>query len=358
MLIGANTENAGALTRFFKGQIGDMTVYDRILTDDEISSNYNSTKSNFVGSTELSDSIELISTTPGSLDDDDSNEMLSTQGAIELTFNNFVDSSTIDAISFTTENGGRIPGGYKAYVNENDMRKVTVKFGLLKEGEIYTLNINNSLQSLNGRRIKDTQRAFAVVTGTKGYSTVLLNQNGEELTNVSEATSIIAQINIGLYNEIIESYLPIMAVYKDDELVSSAMGKVNRKPDGSTAITVSISGIDQTKGVNNVKVFLWDENMYPVIDSVKRGNMTNGHVAYLEYSVSNMLNPTTMTANNFFAVKDDSEDMKSVEDVIYIPALKIAGISVSNSVAAECNKIKTNNIFDINGNSIDLSFNF
>ena len=358
LFIGANIENAGALTRFFKGQIGDITVYDRILTDDEISSNYSSTKSNFVGATELSDSIELISTTPGSLDDDNSNEMLSTQGSIELTFNNFVDSSTIGAISFTTENGGRIPGGYKAYVNEDDMRKVTVKFGLLKEGEIYKLNIRDTLKSVNGYSTKATQRAFAVVTETPGYSVLLLNQNGEELTNVSESTSIIAQIDIGLYNEIIESYVPIMAVYKDNKLVSSAMGKINKKSDGSTAATVSISNIDSTDGINNVRVFLWDKHMSPVIECVKRGNMSNGNIAYLEYSVSDMLNPATMTANNFFAAKDGSEDTEKVENVIYIPALKTAGISVNKNVMNDYNQIKANDIFDIDGNAIDLSFNF
>ncbi len=257
---------------YFKGEIADMKVYNRVLSVKEIEKYYADTAADYRNLTELPNSLELVSTTPADLNADPSNEMAYNIGKIKLNFNNFVDSATLGAISFAKEDGSPVPGGYKVSLDSDSGKTVNVEFGVLTPGGTYIVNISNKLKSVNGYAITDKECWFAVSSNASALNAVFLDRSGEPITEVGKADTIIAQLDIPLYNDLVAGYTPYLAVYSKNKLVKIVSGTVREKPDGTAALTASLTGITAADNIDSVKLFVWDKNLMPVTEVQHRGN--------------------------------------------------------------------------------------
>ena len=257
---------------YFKGEIADMKVYNRVLSVKEIEKYYADTAADYRNLTELPNSLELVSTTPADLNADPSNEMAYNIGKIKLNFNNFVDSATLGAISFAKEDGSPVPGGYNVSIDSASGKTVNVEFGVLTPGGTYIVNISNKLKSVNGYAITDKECWFAVSSNASALNAIFLDRSGEPITEVGKADTIIAQLDIPLYNDLVAGYTPYLAVYSKNKLVKIVSGTVREKPDGTAALTASLTGITAADNIDSVKLFVWDKNLMPVTEVQQRGN--------------------------------------------------------------------------------------
>ena len=257
---------------YFKGEIADMKVYNRVLSVNEIEKYYTNTAADYRNLTELPNSLELVSTTPADLNADPSNEIAYNIGKIKLNFNNFVDSATLGAISFVKEDGSPVPGGYKVSLDSDSGKTVNVEFGVLTPGGTYSVNISNKLKSVNGYAITDKECWFAVSSNASALNAVFLDGSSEPITDVSKADTIIAQMDMPLYNDAVAGYTPYLAVYSKNKLVKIAIGTVREKADGTAALTASLTGITAADNIDSVKLFVWDKNLMPVTEVQQRGN--------------------------------------------------------------------------------------
>ncbi len=257
---------------YFKGEIADMKVYNRVLSVKEIEKYYADTAADYRNLTELPNSLELVSTTPADLNADPSNEMAYNIGKIKLNFNNFVDSATLGAISFVKEDGSPVPGGYNVSIDSASGKTVNVEFGVLTPGGTYIVNISNKLKSVNGYAITDKECWFAVSSNASALNAIFLDRSGEPITEVGKADTIIAQLDIPLYNDLVAGYTPYLAVYSKNKLVKIVSGTVREKPDGTAALTASLTGITAADNIDSVKLFVWDKNLMPVTEVQQRGN--------------------------------------------------------------------------------------
>ncbi len=257
---------------YFKGEIADMKVYNRVLSVKEIEKYYADTAADYRNLTELPNSLELVSTTPADLNADPSNEIAYNIGKIKLNFNNFVDSATLGAISFVKEDGSPVPGGYNVSIDSASGKTVNVEFGVLTPGGTYIVNISNKLKSVNGYAITDKECWFAVSSNASALNAIFLDRSGEPITEVGKADTIIAQLDIPLYNDLVAGYTPYLAVYSKNKLVKIVSGTVREKPDGTAALTASLTGITAADNIDSVKLFVWDKNLMPVTEVQQRGN--------------------------------------------------------------------------------------
>ena len=257
---------------YFKGEIADMKVYNRVLSVKEIEKYYADTAADYRNLTELPNSLELVSTTPADLNADPSNEIAYNIGKIKLNFNNFVDSATLGAISFVKEDGSPVPGGYNVSIDSASGKTVNVEFGVLTPGGTYIVNISNKLKSVNGYAITDKECWFAVSSNASALNAVFLDGSSEPITDVSKADTIIAQMDMPLYNDAVAGYTPYLAVYSKNKLVKIVSGTVREKPDGTAALTASLTGITAADNIDSVKLFVWDKNLMPVTEVQQRGN--------------------------------------------------------------------------------------
>lgn len=151
--------NRSLYDRSFLGDVAKFRVYNSVLSASSIMEKYEAEKMNFVN---YPDTLEVETL---SVDGDTIDEM---EGSINITFNNYLDVSTVaDGISFTKEDGSEIGGGAYISADSDFTNQVRISFGKLDAGEIYSLNITPKLKSIN-KKPYSGQESF-VYTAEKGY---------------------------------------------------------------------------------------------------------------------------------------------------------------------------------------------
>ncbi|MBR5614010.1 MAG: Ig-like domain-containing protein [Clostridia bacterium] len=124
----------------FEGCIGGMRVYSKALSASEAKAAFDETKYDFM---EASQTMGLQSITPAEGD------LLCTTGNIEINFDNYIDQSTLEHITFTKENGDAVPGKIIIKASDGYTKKVTIRHGLLEVGARYKVTIGSDVKSTN-----------------------------------------------------------------------------------------------------------------------------------------------------------------------------------------------------------------
>jgi len=155
LLIGAAPQHVGSPT--FCGDIADFKMYTGVRTAAEIKATYEAESVAYLPF-ELTNGAELTAaaTTPLNVNG----------GEIEIKFNQPVDKSSLDTITFT--DGTHYPA---AVVETTNGAKI--KFGHLNEGETYTLTIPSSLKSVFNKTLGQAY-TYTFKAGTKQY---VVNEN-------------------------------------------------------------------------------------------------------------------------------------------------------------------------------------
>ncbi|MBQ7097119.1 MAG: Ig-like domain-containing protein [Clostridia bacterium] len=163
--------NQHYLKSAFMGDIADAKIYATALSDTSIAAKYEAEKRNFVTYPNTLE-VEDISAKGDTLD-----EM---EGSITLTFNNYLDVSTVEkGISFTRADGTPIGGGAYVSADSDFTNQVKIAFGKLETGETYSLNISEALKSINGKAYSgQNSYVFGVRKGYLFYEDFM----GEEYT--------------------------------------------------------------------------------------------------------------------------------------------------------------------------------
>jgi hypothetical protein len=158
-LSGAKISEDGYYMQFgnFGGSIGDIKIYDKYLTANEVKDYYEKTKNNFI------EGVNEITLTGVSCED---GTIISGGGEIEITFNNFVDPGSLSNISLTKKNGEAIDGRINAYLPEQYSKTVRLRYAELDENEEYTLTIASGVRSFNGYGTNEDYEYHLTATST------------------------------------------------------------------------------------------------------------------------------------------------------------------------------------------------
>ena len=138
------------------GSLGAVKVYNKILEENEIAKKYDDSKLSYV---EFASTMNLESIS-------EEDDIVSVDGGtISLSFDNYVDSKTVqEGIKFVNEDGSEIKGGAYALANSELTKNAEIKFGRLQEGAHYKLRIIQDLKSLNGISCVPYEKSFTATT--------------------------------------------------------------------------------------------------------------------------------------------------------------------------------------------------
>ncbi len=135
--------NNAYYTKPFKGDIATFKIYTSILDATTIAAKYNAEKNDYIT---YADTLQLLDISANG------NTISNAAGEITLSFNNYLDTSTLEnGISFVNADGSEIKGG--AYVSPKDSftNEVVVRYGALELNGEYCLNITPELKSVNNK---------------------------------------------------------------------------------------------------------------------------------------------------------------------------------------------------------------
>lgn len=135
--------NRASFDTGFYGAIARFKVYQSVLSDKAIADKYAEEKYDFI---EYADTMEIesISAESGKISD--------AAGEIKVTFNNYIDTATLeDGIKFTKADDSQIKGGYCVVAEDEYTKEAKILYGKLENNEDYVLNITSALKSKNGK---------------------------------------------------------------------------------------------------------------------------------------------------------------------------------------------------------------
>lgn len=135
--------NNAYYTKPFKGDIATFKIYNSILDAATIAAKYNAEKNDYIT---YADTLQLQEISKSG------NTISAAAGEITLTFNNYLDTSTLEnGITFVKADGTKIKGG--AYVTPKDSftNEAVIRYGALELNGEYCLNITSDLKSVNNK---------------------------------------------------------------------------------------------------------------------------------------------------------------------------------------------------------------
>lgn len=123
----------------FNGDISVLRIYRKALTQTEIQESFDAESQIYVDK-----SISFVSSNPAE------GSISPGQGSISISFDNYVDADSIDAITFTKQDGTAVVGAVKKELSAERSKTVKISFGKLDANSSYSLNVPESLQSIYG----------------------------------------------------------------------------------------------------------------------------------------------------------------------------------------------------------------
>ncbi|MBP3360918.1 MAG: hypothetical protein J6N52_08710 [Clostridia bacterium] len=152
---------SGAASKTYQGSIGEFRVYLKALDADRARALYLDTKDNYA---DLPKSMKLVSPS-GDM------SVSPSEGHIGITFDNFIDKSTLDEITFTKkDDGSEAAGGIFIRTEEGNTRTADIYFGRLEKNSEYVLSIG-AVKSINGYVFEGAEYTV------KSNDTYLLNED-------------------------------------------------------------------------------------------------------------------------------------------------------------------------------------
>ena len=149
--------NDATRTYGFIGDIAEFRVYDGILSEEKVTTNYNQKKDSFI---EYADTMELESVSASG------NTISAESSELTLRFNNYIDVSTIDGSITILNAEDRTPlkGGVALKAGTGLTKAVTVKYGKLELGKQYILQVTSALKSKNNKVCVPVEKEYTAQT--------------------------------------------------------------------------------------------------------------------------------------------------------------------------------------------------
>lgn len=129
---------SGSAPKTYQGSFGSFRVYLSAMSDAEAKERYIATKDDYF---ELPKSMELLAPAQDM-------EISPSEGRITVEFDNFIDKSTLNEITFKTSSGEDIPGGVFVETEEGNTKTAELYFGKLDAESEYVLHIG-AVSSIN-----------------------------------------------------------------------------------------------------------------------------------------------------------------------------------------------------------------
>lgn len=127
----------------FHGGIAEFNVYNKMLTTEELTANYNAKKAIYDGAlADIADTMNCTNEETGA-------EISTSSGSYELTFDNYVDAETLENGITLKNSEGSVVATAKSLKETTASKTVVITYPALNEGE-YTLTVNSNLKSVNG----------------------------------------------------------------------------------------------------------------------------------------------------------------------------------------------------------------